>query len=69
MKRILVLCSALMVGGSMFAGCNDRETKTTNTEKISGPGGTTTTTTETTIKSTGDNPPVNSQGETVPPKK
>ena len=69
MKRIIALCGMILVSGSLLAGCNDRETKTTETEKVSGPGGTTTTTTEKTVKSTGENPPPNSQGQTVPPTK
>ncbi len=66
MKR--ALSSALILGLFLFSavglvGCGD-ESKTERKETISTPGGTTTTTTQTKIKSTGENPPPNSAGET-----
>jgi hypothetical protein len=64
MKRVLAL--ALIVGvisGFGLVGCGD-QTGTTTTEKVSTPEGTTTTTSETKVKSTGENPPLNSAGET-----
>jgi hypothetical protein len=66
MKR--TLSSALIFGLLVFpavglVGCGD-ESKSRRTETITTPGGTTTTTSETKIKSTGDNPPPNSVGET-----
>jgi hypothetical protein len=69
MKR--TLSSALILGLLFFpaiglVGCGE-ESKTAKTETISTPGGKTTTSTETTVKSTGDNPPPNSAGETGKP--
>lgn len=66
MKR--TLSSALILGVLAFpvvglVGCGE-ESKTEKTETISTPGGTTTTSEETKVKSTGDNPPPNSAGET-----
>ncbi|MGC8643617.1 MAG: hypothetical protein ACP5XB_27480 [Isosphaeraceae bacterium] len=66
MKR--TLSSALILGLLLFSavclvGCG-QETTTGTTEKITTPGGTTTTTTERKVKSTGDNPPPNYEGET-----
>ena len=66
MKRIL--SSALILGLLLFpvaglVGCGE-ESKTGRKETITTPGGTTTTTTENKVKSTGDNPPPNSAGET-----
>jgi hypothetical protein len=62
MKRFLL--SAVMLGvAGLFAGCGD-EAGTKVTEKKTDAGGTTTTTTENKVKSTGDNPPPNSAGET-----
>jgi hypothetical protein len=66
MKR--VLSSALILGTFLFpalglVGCGD-ESKVEKKETVSTPGGTTTTTTENKVKSTGDNPPPNSAGET-----
>ena len=66
MKR--TLSSALILGTLCLpavglVGCGE-ESKTERKETISTPGGTTTTSTETKIKSTGDNPPPNSAGET-----
>ncbi len=66
MKR--TLSSALILGLLSFlavglVGCGE-ETKTGRTETIATPGGTTTTSTETKVKSTGDNPPPNSAGQT-----
>jgi hypothetical protein len=66
MKRIL--SSALIFGLLVFpavglVGCGE-ESKTGRTETVTTPGGTTTTSTETKVKSTGDNPPPNSVGQT-----
>ena len=66
MKR--TLSSALILGLLLFpvaglVGCG-QESKTGTKETITTPGGTTTTTSETKVKSTGDNPPPNSAGET-----
>ncbi len=66
MKR--TLSSALILGLLSFpavalVGCGE-ESKTGRTETITTPGGTTTTSTETKVKSTGDNPPPNSAGQT-----
>ncbi|MGZ3386684.1 MAG: hypothetical protein ACXVB5_17430 [Isosphaeraceae bacterium] len=69
MKRIL--SSGLILGLLLFpvaglVGCGqESKTGTKETkETITTPGGTTTTTSETKVKSTGDNPPPNSAGET-----
>ncbi len=66
MKR--TLSSALILGLFLFpavglVGCG-QETTTGRTETITTPGGSTTTSTETKVKSTGDNPPPNSAGQT-----
>ena len=66
MKR--TLSSALILGLLMFpavglVGCSE-ESKMGTTETVTAPGGTTTTSTETKVKSTGDNPPPNSAGQT-----
>jgi hypothetical protein len=66
MKRIL--SSGLILGLLLFpvagiVGCGE-ESKTKTTESISTSGGTTTSTSENKVKSTGDNPPPNSAGET-----
>ena len=66
MKR--TLSSALILGLLLFpavglVGCGE-ESKTVRTETITTPGGTTTTSTETKVKSTGENPPPNSTGQT-----
>jgi len=66
MKR--TLSSALILGLLMFpvvglVVCSE-ESKMGTTETVTTPGGTTTTSTETKVKSTGDNPPPNSAGET-----
>lgn len=66
MKR--TLSSALILGLFLFpavglVGCS-QESKTGRTETITTPGGTTTTSTETKVKSTGENPPPNSAGQT-----
>jgi len=66
MKRTLL--SALILGLLLFpavglVGCG-QESKMGKTETITTPGGTTTTTSEIKVKSTGDNPPPNSAGET-----
>jgi hypothetical protein len=56
----LVLLSFLGVG---LVGCGE-ESKSGTKETITTKGGTTTTSTETKVKSTGDNPPPNSAGQT-----
>jgi hypothetical protein len=66
MKRIL--SSGLIFGLLLFpvaglVGCGE-ESKTGTKETITTPGGTTTTTSENKVKSTGNNPPLNSAGET-----
>ena len=66
MRRIL--STGLILGLLLFpavglVGCG-QESKLEKTETITTPGGTTTTTSETKVKSTGDNPPPNSAGET-----
>ncbi len=66
MKRTLL--SVLILGLFLFlavglVGCGE-ESKTGKTETITTPGGSTTTSTETKVKSTGDNPPPNSAGQT-----
>ena len=66
MKR--TVSPALILGLLLFpavglVGCG-QESKTKSTETISTPSGTTTTTSENKVKSTGDNPPPNSAGET-----
>jgi len=63
MKRFL--STALILGAITpfgLVGCADKA-KVEQTEKIEGPGGTTETTKSTEIKSTGENPPLNSAGE------
>jgi hypothetical protein len=60
--------SAQILGLLLFpflglVGCSD-ESKATKTETITTPGGTTTSQTEIKVKSTGENPPPNSAGET-----
>jgi len=65
MKRFLAFALILSaVSGFGLVGCGE-ESKTKTTEVESTPTGTTTTTKETKIKSTGDNPPANSSGETA----
>jgi len=65
MKRFLAHSLVLgVVSGFGLVGCGE-ESKTKTTEVQSTPGGTTTTTNETKVKSTGDNPPANSAGETA----
>lgn len=51
-----------------IVGCGE-EAKSTTKETVSGPGGTTTTTDKKEIKSTGSNPPLNSEGQRVEPNK
>jgi len=67
MKRFVALSTAFMLAIGI-AGC-DRKAQTKVTEVEKTPGGTTTTEVDKTVKSTGDNPPANSSGETVPPSK
>ena len=67
MKR--TLSSALILGLLLFpvarpGGLRPRSRRRGRTETVTTPGGTTTTSTETKVKSTGDNPPPNSAGET-----
>jgi hypothetical protein len=67
MKRIL--SSGLIFGLLLFpvaglVGCGQESKMGKKTETITTPGGTTTTSSETKVKSTGDNPPPNSAGET-----
>jgi len=69
MKR--TLSSALILGLLVFpavglVGCGE-ESKTAKTETITTPGGKATTSPETKVKSTGDNPPPSSAGETGKP--
>jgi len=69
MKRFLT--AALIAGlfsTTGLVGCSDKA-EVTQTEKVSGPGGTTETTKSETIKSSGENPPPNSAGQTVEPPK
>ena len=66
MKRTLSsapILGLLLFPAIGFVGCG-QESMTGRTETITTPGGTTTTTTQTKVKSTGDNPPLNSAGET-----
>jgi len=51
-----------------IVGCSD-EASSKTTEKVTGPGGTTTTTDKKEIKSSGSNPPTNSEGQRVEPNK
>lgn len=67
MRRIL--SSGLILGLLLFpvaglVGCGQESKTVTKETTITTPGGTTTTTSETKVKSTGDNPPPNSAGET-----
>ena len=66
MKKLMAIGAALCLT-AMISGCA-REAKVKEKETVSTPGGTTTTTKETKIKSTGDSPPVSSEGKSVPPK-
>jgi hypothetical protein len=66
MKRLLT--TGLVLGLFAFpvvglVGCGE-ETKHESKETVSTPGGTTTTTTTEKVKSTGENPPPNTAGET-----
>jgi hypothetical protein len=70
MRRIL--SSALVIG--LFSlpvvglvGCSE-EVGSKTTEKVTAPTGTTTTEVDKTIKSSGSNPPVNSEGQRAEPK-
>ena len=72
MKRFL---APFVLGGAVacltLSGCSE-ESKVKETETVSGPGGTTTSTVEKKVKSSGENPPANSAGQTgsdaTPPK-
>ncbi len=66
MKRILssaLVFGLLVLPAAGLVGCGE-ESKTGKTETVTTPGGTTTSSTETKVKSTGDNPPPNSAGQT-----
>ncbi len=65
MKRILA--AALMIGVFStcgFVGCGEKSEQTVK-ETTTSPGGTTETTVDKTVKSTGENPPPNTAGETA----
>ncbi len=55
-SALLLSVFALPVAG--IVGCGGEETKVTSTEKVSTPGGTATKTDTSSVKTTGDNPPV-----------
>jgi len=64
MKRFLAPALILgLIAPLGLVGCGE-ESKVKQQETVSGPGGTTTTTSETKVKSTGENPPPNSAGQT-----
>jgi hypothetical protein len=63
MKRVLALSLILGISTFGLAGCGEK-TETTTTETNKGPGGTTQTEVSKSVKSTGENPPPNSAGET-----
>jgi len=66
MKRTLssaLILDLLLLPAVGLMGCGE-ESKTGMTVTITTPGGTTTTSTQTKVKSTGDNLPPNSAGET-----
>jgi hypothetical protein len=56
MKRLLSLTIVLVGMTFGVTGCSKEASKTTETE-VTGPGGTTTVTEETTVETTGENPP------------
>jgi hypothetical protein len=66
MKRFLT--TALMLGvfasGGFIVGCGETS-EIKEKETVSAPGGTTETTEDTTVRSTGENPPPNTQGQTA----
>jgi len=63
MKRFLTTALILgVISPFSLVGCADKA-KVEQSEKVEGPGGTTTTTETKEIKSTGENPPLNSAGE------
>lgn len=62
-SAVLTMLFAALVSG----GCSRSSTEKAQ-ETVTSPGGKTTTTVEKTVKSSGDNPPANSAGESVPPK-
>jgi hypothetical protein len=67
MKRTLssaLVFSVLALPVVGLVGCSDKAA-TTEKETVTTPEGTTTTTTEKEVKSTGENPPPNSAGETA----
>jgi len=69
MKRFL---SAALIAGVFsttgLVGCGEKA-EVTQKETVTAPGGTTETTKSETVKSTGENPPPNSAGQTVEPPK
>jgi len=72
MKRIFApFAVAGLAACFTLSGCSD-ETKVKESETVSTPGGTTTTTVDKSVKSTGENAPANSAGQTgkdvTPPK-
>jgi hypothetical protein len=67
MKRSLSLALILGLLGLPaigLVGCGE-EKKVEKSETVSGPGGTTTTSSEVKVKSSGENPPPNSAGQTA----
>lgn len=56
MRHCFSLTLALALAALSLAGCG-HETTSKSTEKVSGPGGTTTVTKETTVHQSGQNPP------------
>lgn len=65
MKRTFVLACATLVVSAVTFGCGQKS-EVKQTEKVTGPGGTTTTTVDKKVESSGHNPPANSAGESVP---
>lgn len=53
MKRLLVLCSLIVLCSGAFVGC-DQKTKVKSQETVTTPGGSTTTTETTTVEKSGD---------------
>ena len=64
-RQFSVIAIGSVAAALMLSGCN-REMKSKSVEKEVGPGGSTTTTVEKTVESSGDNPPANAHGESVP---
>lgn len=67
-RKMMLAIAGLSLSSILLVGC-DRSVTAKKTETVTSPGGTTTTTVEKTVESSGDNPPANSAGESVPPKK